>query len=88
MATHYLSTKQESWLRIGNYGRGRIPTYLHTALVWVKEEYNQKSLFDAAIFCITRGLLSLLPNPNQSAEHQPTTTEQIIERIEKLKKSA
>jgi hypothetical protein len=89
MSSHYLSTKGESWLKLGALGRSRIPTYIHTALLWVKEEYNQKTLFDAAILCVQRGLLSLLPEANQPAENQPaTTTEQIIERIEKLKKSA
>jgi hypothetical protein len=91
MASHFLSTKGESWLKLGAYGRSRIPTYIHTALLWVKEEYNQKTLFDAALFCIMRGLLSLLPNPDNdppTANPNATTTQQIIERIEKLKKAA
>jgi hypothetical protein len=90
MASHFLSTKQESWLKLGAYGRARIPTYIHTALLWVKEEYNQKTLFDAAMFCIMRGLLTLLPNPNNDppTAQSATTTQQIIDRIEKLKKAA
>ena len=97
-AVHLFSTKSERWLRLcACLGRSRIPAFIHTALCWVQKEFNQQSLFDAAMFCVKRGLLSLLPDPNGNVTNVTTRDceggtldDEIIYRIEKahLKKFA
>jgi hypothetical protein len=90
-AVHPFSTKSESWLKMCRcLGRSRIPVFVHTALHWVQKEFNQKSLFDAAIFCVKRGLLSLLPSPDSNVQDVTsrdlkggTLDDEIILRLER-----
>lgn len=58
---NYNDTKRQSFLRFPRLCR--VPNYIHHGLLWVKAEFELPTLFDAAIFVIRRGLLSLLPDP-------------------------